>query len=269
MTGATKYLHANVCASGSSNWAAPLTSDDDGFTGWCGGTHPGQSSYSKLAGDAIVAELGNGAWQQKDMGWRFKDLTLDECKEGCVALGDCAEMMVSSDGRYCYPATSACDGGELNSASKYIHTCGDTGCHPNTIDDDNGVSYTMVELCDDTCLDLGSRVDLSNIDEDCYTGIAGEFRRTEIDGETYYPGVYDRLESKTVCESTYFTDPMNNQVPCVWGGDGETCDMQTSSCPTGNCNYDNSGCALEIEPEQELCCTSTACYPCESLFSFY
>ena len=67
----------------------------------------------------IVSDLGHGVWQlTSGQGWRFKSLTLDECKEACISLGDCAELVVSSNG-FCYPAQSGCDGDQMTGAAKY------------------------------------------------------------------------------------------------------------------------------------------------------
>jgi hypothetical protein len=137
MTGSDKYGHE--CEGGSSAPPPPASvssappppvplvcswSLEAAGSGWCAATHPGQAGYTQAAGNAIVDDLGHGVWQlNTDNGWRFKSLTLDECKDACVTLdSDCAEMSVTSKG-WCYPAASTCDGTAMTGSDKYGHEC--------------------------------------------------------------------------------------------------------------------------------------------------
>ena len=54
-------------------------------------------------------------------GWRFCGLTLEGCQEACIAMGDCAELSVASNG-CCFPATSECEGTRRSNDDKYYTT---------------------------------------------------------------------------------------------------------------------------------------------------
>merc|ERR1712061_660220 len=54
----------------------------------------------------------------------FWGLTLDECKDACVGMGGCAELLVVSANGCCFPARSSCDGAKLPNEKKYVFdTC--------------------------------------------------------------------------------------------------------------------------------------------------
>ena len=49
-----------------------------------------------------------------------KDQMLAECKEACVALGDCKQISVSAGSNYCcYFSKSQCSGSKVNTQPKY------------------------------------------------------------------------------------------------------------------------------------------------------
>merc|ERR1719382_1937374 len=91
---------------------------------WCGATHPGQQGYDADSGAAMAAAAG-GNWQlNPTFGWHFCGLTLDECKDACVGMGGCAELLVVSANGCCFPARSSCDGAKLPNEKKYVSdTC--------------------------------------------------------------------------------------------------------------------------------------------------
>jgi len=102
-----------------SSLAAPVCWEDapEGSY-WCGVTHPGQAAYTEESGAALAAEY-DGQWGlDTKNGWRFCDMSLDECRDSCVAMGDCAEMSVASNG-CCFVAKSTCDGTKRTNDDKY------------------------------------------------------------------------------------------------------------------------------------------------------
>ena len=86
---------------------------------WCGATHPGQQDYDAASGAAIATEFG-GHWElDARHGWRFCQMSLDECKDACIRMGGCAELDVARNG-CCFPARSTCDGSKRTNDDKYV-----------------------------------------------------------------------------------------------------------------------------------------------------
>ena len=54
-------------------------------------TRAGQANYGQAAGDAIAGGVSGATWTHTGGGWRFCGMDLDQCKDACVALGDCAD----------------------------------------------------------------------------------------------------------------------------------------------------------------------------------
>ena len=46
-------------------------------------------------------------------------VTIDECKEACLQLGDCAEVNMANNG-CCYPAQSMCVGTQRGGDTKHV-----------------------------------------------------------------------------------------------------------------------------------------------------
>jgi len=87
---------------------------------WCGSSHPGQQAYDADSGKAIAASLGGTVtWEKVSPGWRFCGVTLDQCKDACIQLGDCAEVNMASN-ECCYPAQTACEGSQRPNDDKYL-----------------------------------------------------------------------------------------------------------------------------------------------------
>jgi len=92
--------------------------DDDSDDHWCGTTHPGQAGYDQESG-AALAELYGGNWKyDANNGWRFCGLSLEECQTACVQMGECAELLYTSNG-CCFPATQQCNGDQRTNDEKY------------------------------------------------------------------------------------------------------------------------------------------------------
>ena len=90
---------------------------------WCGASH-NQGEYTS---DDAVTLVDLGLAQQPSRfrlgsyGWRLCGANLQQCQQACVALGDCAELSMASNG-CCFPATEACDGTKRTKDSKYQAT---------------------------------------------------------------------------------------------------------------------------------------------------
>ena len=101
---------------------------------WCGTTHPGQEGFTQETGQGLAEQYG-GDWaysSKANNGWRYCGLSLEQCQAACLAMGDCAELSVASNG-CCFPATSTCHGYRRLSDQKYMYCeCGVREPNSNT-----------------------------------------------------------------------------------------------------------------------------------------
>ena len=87
---------------------------------WCGASHPGQAGFTQESGQALAEQYG-GSWAysaKANNGWVFCEMSLEDCQAACIAMGDCAELSVTSNS-CCFPATSVCEGGRRVNDDKY------------------------------------------------------------------------------------------------------------------------------------------------------
>ena len=58
------------------------------------------------------------------VGWYCCGLTIEECKDACLEMGGCVELLVVAANGCCFPARSVCDGNRLPNEDKYVlDTC--------------------------------------------------------------------------------------------------------------------------------------------------
>ena len=87
---------------------------------WCGKTH-NENEYTSDDVDALVAmghSASNFVFDSKN-GWRLCQATLDECKQACETLGECAELNVAGNG-CCFFGPTHCVGTERSNDQKYL-----------------------------------------------------------------------------------------------------------------------------------------------------
>ena len=87
---------------------------------WCGVTHPGQQSYDANSGAAIASTAGGNWRQNPNFGWHFCGLTEEECKDACLEMGSCAELLIVAANGCCFPARSVCDGNKRPNDEKLV-----------------------------------------------------------------------------------------------------------------------------------------------------
>jgi len=74
-------------------------------------------TYTDTDGSEVV-QGGSANWKLGSHGWRFCGLTLAQCQAACSTMGDCAELMVTSNG-CCLPAKSRCNGTDETDGEKF------------------------------------------------------------------------------------------------------------------------------------------------------
>ena len=71
----------------------------------------------------MAAAVPGARWDFSDnFGWFFTGMSIEECRDACYALSDCAELLVVSNGN-CFPASSFCNGNRLPQDVKYLFFC--------------------------------------------------------------------------------------------------------------------------------------------------
>ena len=110
------HSHSPNSSSAEVCWSADVGSANNG---WCGATHPGQADYTADLCESLSLALGGTCSWDNQIGYVSCGLTEEECKEVCVGMGDCAEMVRRQNG-CCMAASSVCAGTSRTSADKFV-----------------------------------------------------------------------------------------------------------------------------------------------------